>query len=263
MVVVVVVCLSCRFGVIMLQYLHLCGEHRLDLGKQLYVLAHIDRVAMQVKTRKSRAGQVETARVGLSKIIFPERFFLPIDPSIEVSGLVVERCRVMTSKKLPLMLVFRTSKDFQVTGASHSPVEGRDPGGEAPSSRPTTYTVMYKNGDDLRQDQLTLQLLLIMDMLWKKDGLDLKVGASLLGCVRGGCGVLRCFVLGARLDGRVAVFCCVSAVFSAVFLHVSVVFCIMVLGCTAGPSCVCWAVCRGLAWVGGRPCDCACAWVCL
>lgn len=168
-----------RFGVIMVQYLRLCGEHRLDLGKQLYVLSHVDRVAMQVKTRKSRGGQVESARLGLSKIIFPERFFLPIDPTIEVSGLVLDRCRVMTSKKLPLMLVFRTSKEFQLSGRSSSPEDAAMGMGsaslEAAPLKPATYTVMYKNGDDLRQDQLTLQLLSIMDLLWKKDGMDMKM----------------------------------------------------------------------------------------
>jgi phosphatidylinositol-4,5-bisphosphate 3-kinase len=150
--------------VLLYQYLRLCGDHRNDLGKQIYVLAHIDRVACTVKQqRRSRSILIETATMGLRAIIFPERFFLPIDPCVEVKRLVVERCRVMTSKKLPLFLVFaRATPDATV-------VEG-----DASRDR-DTYTVMYKNGDDLRQDQLTLQLLTVMDQLWKADGMDLKV----------------------------------------------------------------------------------------
>eukprot|EP00002_Diphylleia_rotans_P030487 TRINITY_DN6269_c0_g1_i4.p1 TRINITY_DN6269_c0_g1~~TRINITY_DN6269_c0_g1_i4.p1 ORF type:complete len:285 (+),score=58.38 TRINITY_DN6269_c0_g1_i4:544-1398(+) len=35
--------------------------------------------------------------------------------------------------------------------------------------------VIYKLGDDLRQDVLTIQMLQVMDMLWKQSGLDLEL----------------------------------------------------------------------------------------
>lgn len=62
----------------------------------------------------------------------------------------------MSSKKLPLWLVFKSA---------------RDPG--------ATHTVLFKAGDDLRQDQLTLQILGIMDGLWKEHGLDLRMSPYL------------------------------------------------------------------------------------
>jgi phosphatidylinositol 3-kinase len=37
------------------------------------------------------------------------------------------------------------------------------------------YVAIFKVGDDLRQDQLVLQLILLMDRLLKKEHLDLKL----------------------------------------------------------------------------------------
>lgn len=37
-------------------------------------------------------------------------------------------------------------------------------------------SIMFKKGDDLRQDRLTLQLLAVMDRIWKEDeGMDMKM----------------------------------------------------------------------------------------
>lgn len=70
----------------------------------------------------------------------------------------IEKCRVMDSKMRPLWLVFENSDPF-----------GED-----------IYLIL-KDGDDLRQDMLTLQMLRIMDKLWKKEGLDLRMNPY--GCI--------------------------------------------------------------------------------
>jgi len=68
-------------------------------------------------------------------------FSMPFQASMRVTTLVRERCKVMESAKAPLRIVFSNEEE-----ATSEPVE-----------------VIFKTGDDLRQDALTLQLFHIMD----------------------------------------------------------------------------------------------------
>jgi len=77
-------------------------------------------------------------------IPFPEKFQLPLNPTVVAKGVIPERCRCMDSAKAPLWLVF----------------ENDDPLGD-------NVFVIFKSGDDLRQDILTLQMLNIMDKVYR------------------------------------------------------------------------------------------------
>ena len=75
---------------------------------------------------------------------------LPLDPSTLVTGLFPEDSMVFKSSLFPLLINFRTN-----TGAK--------------------YPVIFKTGDDLRQDQLVIQIISLMDRLLQKENLDLKL----------------------------------------------------------------------------------------
>ncbi|KAI9795851.1 MAG: Phosphatidylinositol (PI) 3-kinase [Piccolia ochrophora] len=75
---------------------------------------------------------------------------LPLDPSVSIVGCFPEESMIFKSTLLPLFISFKTT-------------EGR------------RYPVIFKTGDDLRQDQLVIQIITLMDRLLLKENLDLKL----------------------------------------------------------------------------------------
>ena len=92
----------------------------------------------------------EKLRDALRRVEIPKEFHLPMDPRLIVESFVIEKCQVMNSKKKPLWLAFKNASIF-----ADEPV----------------FT-MFKVGDDLRQDQLTLQVMKVMEHLWRRSGTD-------------------------------------------------------------------------------------------
>jgi phosphatidylinositol-4,5-bisphosphate 3-kinase catalytic subunit alpha/beta/delta len=147
-----------RFSLLLESYLKSCGRAtREQLQFQNDVLGKLNRIAVDIKAMRRGLGgaSLDDRRAKLQAMLketqWPRNFLLPLDPRIECSGFIVDKCRVLGSKTLPLWLAFENAE----TG---EPI----------------YAI-YKVGDDLRQDQLTLQMIALMDDLWKREGIDLKL----------------------------------------------------------------------------------------
>jgi len=85
-----------------------------------------------------------------------QNFTSPLNGNQILGSLLAENCRIMDSAKRPLWLVWKNPDPF------------------ANLAQPL-YSVIFKNGDDLRQDMLTLQVIRIMDSIWLNEGLDLRM----------------------------------------------------------------------------------------
>jgi len=172
-----------RFGAILETYLRSAGNHRTELGHQMFVMTKLEATALAVKAVTGGKGErLDFVRADLPKIVFPDRFQLPLSPDMVASGLRTAKCRVMSSKKLPLWLVFERPADAADPSAAAAPASASS--AAAPRTPPPPMLVLFKAGDDLRQDQLTLQLLRVMDGVWRQAGLDLDMRPY--GCVSTG-----------------------------------------------------------------------------
>ncbi|CAJ0584265.1 unnamed protein product, partial [Mesorhabditis spiculigera] len=74
---------------------------------------------------------------------------LPILPSFKATGIDVAKCGIFNSNAKPLRIVFRGLK--------------------------SKFSVIHKDGDDMRQDALVIQLVRVMNDIWLCEGLDLRM----------------------------------------------------------------------------------------
>jgi phosphatidylinositol-4,5-bisphosphate 3-kinase len=155
------------YGLILEAYLAAAPEHLKLLEHQMTLLdkcreTHLNLQKMEVTTRSYEKAKNRFAASMRSQFYghHPYRNFVnPLNPSQKCKRLIIDKCRLMNSKMRPQMLFFDN------VDTNHLASNDLD-----------DIVLMFKKGDDLRQDRLTLQLLTVMDRIWKEDGgLDLRL----------------------------------------------------------------------------------------
>lgn len=97
---------------------------------------------------------------------------LPLDPTAAVVGALPERSTVFKSALSPISVTFRALlRPPAGSGGGASSSTSSDGGGGG------SYAIIFKSGDDLRQDQMVLAMLRLMDSLLRAQGLDLQLTA--------------------------------------------------------------------------------------
>ncbi|KAG0301860.1 Phosphatidylinositol (PI) 3-kinase [Dissophora globulifera] len=153
------VTVSKMYGKVSFQYMKAMTEsgiqRRESLRRQGELIEMLARLSKDVKLmRDSRPKKIEKLREFISDpkngLISFKPLALPLDPRIEITGIIPDQTSIFKSNLLPLLLTFSCSDGSQ-------------------------YQAIFKSGDDLRQDQLVIQLIMLMDDLLRKENLDLKL----------------------------------------------------------------------------------------
>uniref|UniRef100_A0A671TB94 Phosphatidylinositol 4,5-bisphosphate 3-kinase catalytic subunit delta isoform n=1 Tax=Sinocyclocheilus anshuiensis TaxID=1608454 RepID=A0A671TB94_9TELE len=146
---------SLRFGLILEAFCRGSIFHIKNLMKQNEALNKMKALNDFVKSGSQKATRIQTTedmKVCIKQDTYMEALsdvVSPLNPSIVLCELCADKCKFMDSKMKPLWLMYKNKYD--------------------------TLGIIFKNGDDLRQDMLTLQMIQLMDVLWKTEGLDLRM----------------------------------------------------------------------------------------
>ncbi len=145
---------SQRFQIVLGGILSVCGSAMRDqLSREDQMIQLLAQTAKKIKDAKEsfrRNVLCEELEVTATEIDGCLR--LPVDPAIEIKSINIQDCSYFNSFTVPLSLDFSNS----------------DPRGQS-------VKFMFKIGDDLRQDLITLQLFRVMNRLWLSEGINLKM----------------------------------------------------------------------------------------
>ncbi|KYQ89621.1 phosphatidylinositol 3-kinase [Tieghemostelium lacteum] len=140
-----------RYQLLLECYLRGCSESQLlEITKEYELYLKLKSIAIGIKSIPA-AKRKEHLCSSLSNTKIPNNFLVPINTEFRGKGIDINSAKVKESKTIPLFLG----------------LQNLDPLGD-------NLHVIFKAGDDLRQDQLTLQMIKLMDKLWLEEGIDLQ-----------------------------------------------------------------------------------------
>ena len=131
-------------------------ERRKTLLRQGELIMVLSKISKEIRfSREDRPRKQQRLKKYLADpknelMAFDPPLPLPLDPSVSIVGCYPEDSIVFKSSLYPLLIHFKTS-------------DGKK------------YPIIFKTGDDLRQDQLVIQVIALMDRLLRKENLDLKL----------------------------------------------------------------------------------------
>ncbi|KAI9779945.1 MAG: Phosphatidylinositol (PI) 3-kinase [Geoglossum umbratile] len=161
-------------------------ERRKTLLRQGELITVLSKISKEIRfSREDRPRKIERLKKFLADpknelTSFDPPLPLPLDPAVSITGCYPEEALVFKSSLFPLLIPFKAS------------------GGKK-------YSIIFKTGDDLRQDQLVIQIITLMDKLLRKENLDLKLSPYRILATSANAGAVQ-FVASTSLAAAVSKF---------------------------------------------------------
>ena len=163
-----------RIGLVLEAFIRGCGdEQRFRLLSQVRACTILRGIAQNLKSEKYQNDAQRKAYLleALHTSDLPESFSPVFNPYIMLGKIIPRECTFFDSKKKPLLLAFEN--------------------GDSSNSEKRVMRVIFKHGDDITQDMVTIQMLKLMESMWQQSALDLYMMPY--GCIRTGknCGMIE------------------------------------------------------------------------
>uniref|UniRef100_A0AAQ4PVG9 Phosphatidylinositol 4,5-bisphosphate 3-kinase catalytic subunit alpha isoform n=1 Tax=Gasterosteus aculeatus aculeatus TaxID=481459 RepID=A0AAQ4PVG9_GASAC len=153
---------SQRFGLLLEAYCRACGMYLKHLSRQVEAMEKLINLTDILKQEKKDETQKVQMRFLVDQMKRPDymdalqNYTSPLNPAHQLGNLRLDECRIMSSAKRPLWLNWENPDIMSELLFQNN-------------------EIIFKNGDDLRQDMLTLQIIKIMENIWQNQGLDLRM----------------------------------------------------------------------------------------
>lgn len=161
------------FDYLIIQLSVTSDETKLLLKRLMVLDDYIDRIAECQRDAREQGRRKEGKQELLIKFLKSRNLEslrgvdwvpMPLDPTIRINGLISSTAKMFASAVYPCVIEFTEATNGNLVG---SPV--------VDDTSKSTHKIMFKSGDDLRQDQLVMQMISLMDKLLKKVNLDLQL----------------------------------------------------------------------------------------
>lgn len=146
-----------RIGVLLEAYLRSDWKARVTLERLQELSTSLAQMVLEMRgtRRNDRTELVHSRLRAVSRRVLGRPLVSPLNAQHLWGRLIVERCKVMQSKKTPLWLEFEAC--------------------EAQRGARTRHVVIFKCGDDLRQDMLALQVVRVLERAWQVAALGIEM----------------------------------------------------------------------------------------